>query len=225
MTKILALFDLDGTLSSASVLGGYLKYYLKYRGKRIWILRFWAAHSALWLLGLCRLYSREKCRVKWIEDLSGAFKGASKEEIHKVFQWIVDNYLSESLRADVVEILQQHKRSGHMVIILSATFDGLLEVIGQRLAVTDVIGTKLEMIDGRCTGRIINPLCFGENKAKFLLKFLERNGLEIDSSASFAYADGAFDIPLLQLVGNPVATYPSKSLRRFAEANGWEILS
>ncbi|GAI00390.1 unnamed protein product, partial [marine sediment metagenome] len=95
---------------------------------------------------------------------------------------------------------------------------------GQELGVHNVIGTKLEVIDGRYTGRTIKPACFGENKVKLLEEYIGQNGLEIDLSASFAYADSVFDIPLLKLVGNPVATYPDENLRQFARHNGWKIL-
>lgn len=223
MTSTLALFDLDGTLSSGHIWEGFFQYYLTRKKKRAWILAFWAMHSALWLLSECKLYGREKCRVKWMEDLSGIFKGASKGEVLELFHWVADNYIFESLRSDVVEILHQHKQSGHTVVIVSATFSDLLEIVGQELGVSTIIGTKLETINDKYTGKIIQPLCFGENKAKLLKEFIDRNGLEIDSSASFAYADSIFDVPLLKLVGNPVATYPGRHLRRLAEHNGWQI--
>ena len=224
MTSTAALFDLDGTLSSGHIWEGFLQYYLVRKKKRAWILVFWITHSALWLLSKCKLYSGEKCRVKWMDDLSGIFEGASREEVLEVFHWVADNYMFQSLRSDVVQILNRHKQSGHIVVIVSATFSEFLEVIGQKLGVSNVIGTKLEVIDGRCTGKIIKPLCFGENKAKLLKEFIDRNGLEIDTPASFAYADSIFDVPLLKLVGNPVATYPDRHLRHLAEHNGWRIL-
>ncbi len=170
------------------------------------------------------MLNREKYRAKWMEDLSGIFEGASEEEVLEVFHWVTDNYIPKSLRRDVVKILKQHKQSGHLVMIISAAFSELLEIVGQRLGVPNLIGTKLEVIDGKYTGKIIKPLCFGENKAKLLKEFIDRNGLEVDCSSSFAYADSMFDIPLLKLVGNPVATYPDRNLRQFAEHNGWRIL-
>jgi len=224
MSKVAAIFDLDGTLSSEHIWEGFLKYYFTHKKKRAWILAFWATHSALWLLSKCKLYDKEKCWLKWMEDLGGIFKGASKEEALQVFHWVTDNCISKSLRSDVVDILHQHKQSGHIVVIVSATFSGLLEVIGQELAVPNVIGTRLEVVDGKYTGRIVKPLCFGENKAVLLKEFIGRNGLEIDLPSSFAYADSIFDVPLLKLVGNPVATYPDKDLRQWAEHNGWRIL-
>jgi len=224
MSKVVALFDLDGTLSSEHIWEGFLKYYFTHKKKRTWILAFWVTHSALWLLSKCKLYNKEKCWVKWMEDLGGIFKGASREEALKVFHWVNDNCISKSLRSEVVDILHQHKQSGHIVMIVSATFSEFLEVIGQGLGVSNVIGTKLEVGDGKYTGKAIEPLCFGENKAKLLEEFISRNGLQIDLSSSFAYADSIFDVPLLKLVGNPVATYPDKDLRQLAEHNGWRIL-
>jgi len=224
MSKAVALFDLDGTLSSGHIWEGFLKYYFTHKKKRTWISAFWATHLALWLLSKCKLYSREKCWLKWMEDLGGIFKGESREEALEVFHWVTDNCIFKSLRSDIVDILHQHKQSGHIVVVVSATFSELLEVIGQKLGVPNVIGTKLEVIDGRYTGRVVKPLCFSENKAELLKEFINRSGLEIDLPSSFAYADSIFDVPLLKLVGNPVATYPDKDLRRLAEHNGWQIL-
>ena len=222
--SIVALFDLDGTLCSGRVWEGFLKYYPMRKEKRAWIFAFWAKHTALWLLSECKLYSREKCREKWMEDISGIFKGASEEEVLEVFHWIADSYIFNSLRSDVVEILDQHKQRQDTVVIVSASFSGLVEIVGQRLGVPDVIGTRLEIIDGEYTGKVVKPLCFGENKAQLLKEFIKRNGLEIDGSSSFAYADSIFDASLLKLVGNPVATYPDRELRLLAEHNGWRTL-
>jgi HAD superfamily hydrolase (TIGR01490 family) len=224
MTTAVALFDLDGTLCSGHIWEGFIRYYLKHKKKRAWILAFWAVHSALWLLVKCKLLSRENYTVKWMEDLCGIFKGASSEDVLGMFHWVTENYMVKSLRSDVVDILKWHKQSGHIVAIVSATSTALLEVVGQILGVSNVIGTKLEVVDGTYTGKVIKPVCFGQNKARLLEQFISENGLKIDRSSSFAYADSIFDVPLLKLVGNPVATYPDKGLRQFAEHNNWQIL-
>lgn len=224
MTTAIALFDLDGTLCSGHIWEGFIKYYLKHRKKRAWILAFWAVHLALWLLVKCKLLSREKYTVKWMEDLCGIFKGASSEDVLGMFHWVTENYMVKSLRSDVVDILEWHKQSGRIVAIVSATSTALLETVGQTLGVSNVVGTKLEVVDGTYTGKVIKPVCFGQNKARLLKQFISENGLKIDCSSSFAYADSIFDVPLLKLVGNPVAIYPDKGLRQFAEHNNWQIL-
>ena len=187
-------------------------------------MAFWVMHLPLWLLAKCKLYSKEKCRMKWMEDLSGIFKGAREEEVLEIFHWVAENYIFASLRNDVIELLDGHKQRGYTVVIVSGAFSGLVEIVGKRLGVPNVIGTKLEVIDGKHTGRIVEPMCFGENKVELLKEFLNRHGLEIDRSSSFAYADSIFDASLLKQVANPVATYPDEDLRRLAERNHWRML-
>jgi len=220
----MALFDFDGTLCSGHIWEGFLKYYLVHKKKRAWILAFWATHLPLWLLGECRIISKEKYRAKWVEDLGGIYKGASQDAVREMFHWVCGNYIFNSLRDDLVGILNEHKRSGRIVLIVSATFHELLEIVGQELGVTSVVGTRAEVIDGIYTGKIIKPVCFGKNKVTLVEQFISQNRLEIDLASSFAYADSVSDIPLLELVGNPVATYPDKDLRQFAERNNWQIL-
>ena len=224
MKNSLALFDLDGTLCSGRLWEGFLKYYIVHRKKRTWILAFWAEHIPLWWLRECKLISENKFRSKWIEDLSSMFREASREEMLQLFHWVNDNYVFTSLRSDIVDILNQHKQSGRMVVIVSATFRELLEIVRQDLGIATVIGTRLEVIDDRYTGKIIGPACFGANKVRLVKEFISQNGLDIDLSSSFAYADSVSDIPLLELVGNPVATYPDGKLRQFAKDNNWQIL-
>jgi HAD superfamily hydrolase (TIGR01490 family) len=225
MSKVAAIFDLDGTLSHGHIWEGFRKYYANYeKRKMLSISVFLLIHMALWVLAKCKLVGKEKCWLKWTEDLNGIFKGLSGEEVQGMSQWVVDEYILKLSRSDVVNILDQHKQRGHIVMIVSATFSEFLEIVGQRLGVPNVIGTKLELIDGKYTGKVIKPLCFGEGKAELLKEFINQNGVEIDLSSSFAYADCIFDAPLLKLVGNPVATYPDKDLRQLAEHNGWRIL-
>ena len=81
----------------------------------------------------------------------------------------------------------------------------------------------LEIKNGRFTGRSKEPICIDENKAKLTRSYLEDNDLEIDMEASFAFADSASDLPLLKLVGHPVATYPNEGLEKVARERGWRL--
>ena len=50
----------------------------------------------------------------------------------------------------------------------------------------------------------------------------EREG--IDLAASWAYSDSESDLPMLRLVGHPVAVNPDAELGRVARDEGWEVL-
>jgi HAD superfamily hydrolase (TIGR01490 family) len=221
---ILAVFDFDGTLTAGRVWEGIYQHHRRYKIKRVTFLVYFVTHMFLYLTAKAKFYSEDKCRIKWGEDIPVLFKGFTREEARKVFEWVFDSYFVNLMHRDIVEKLNEHKRQGHRVIILSGMFNEFLEIVVQRLGVDYAVGTSLEIKNGVYSGRIIRPLCFGENKVKFLKEFLKQKKLDADFSRSSAYADSIYDVPVLQLVGHPVATYPEKELRRLASEKQWPII-
>ena len=73
------------------------------------------------------------------------------------------------------------------------------------------------------TGKAIGQVCIGNYKKELTLKLADE--LSIDLKNSYAYGDNQSDIPLLKLVGNPVAVQPSSKLKEFAQNNNWQILN
>jgi len=81
---------------------------------------------------------------------------------------------------------------------------------------------KLELdVQGRFTGGIIEPLCYGAGKVERTTKVAEREGFKLEEAAF--YSDSITDLPLLQLVERPVVINPDPRLRRVALQRGWPI--
>lgn len=62
---------------------------------------------------------------------------------------------------------------------------------------------------------------------KALRTFLQEQkkvGVVFEIEEAFAYADSIQDLPLLALVGHPVAVNPDQELLNEAELRGWEII-
>jgi phosphoserine phosphatase len=78
------------------------------------------------------------------------------------------------------------------------------------------------VIDGVYTGREGGPFNYREGKAQAIRELAERE--DIDLAASYAYSDSESDLPMLRLVGHPVAVNPDTELARVARAEGWEIM-
>jgi HAD superfamily hydrolase (TIGR01490 family) len=223
--NIAAVFDFDGTLSTGHLFNGVIRHHIKHQVKRLSVLAYLITHLPLWLLSKMKIQSEEGIRVRWGEDLAILFKGFEKQEGLRVFEWVVDNYFSQLIRLDILGMLRKHRREGHIVVLLSGTFTDFLEIVRQKLFADYAIGTKLELINNIYSGKIIKPLCFGINKAKLLNEFINQEHLNIDLDHSFAYADSIFDVPVLEMVGNPVAAYPDEKLLNLAQRRGWRILS
>ena len=226
--NIAAFFDFDGTLFTGHLWQGVVKHHIKYKVKLVSVLIYLATNFPLAFAGQLanklNITGEEWYKIKWGEDLATLLKGFKKEEGMRMFEWITDNYFMKLLRPDVMALLQQHRNENHITVLLSGSFSDFLEIIRQELDIDYIVGTKLEVINDVYSGRIIKPLCFGINKAKLLEEFISQARLNIDFSLSFAYADSILDTPILQMVGNPVATYPDKELLALAQRQSWQIL-
>ena len=70
-------------------------------------------------------------------------------------------------------------------------------------------------------GKIVGSDCLGSEKVRRLQTIDEYRGLDLTNS--YAYSDHESDLPLLELVGKPVAVTPTGQLRRIAIDRGWKI--
>ena|SRR5438067_7571828 len=123
----------------------------------------------------------------------------------------------------MLEIAYQHQDSGRRVYIFTAAAQELAEMLARVLAFDGGIGSQFsEVRDGVFTGRPTGLFIYGEGKAQAIAELAEREGIDLD--ASFAYSDSESDLPMLRLVGHPVAINPDQELARIAQAQGWEVL-
>ena len=94
--------------------------------------------------------------------------------------------------------------------------------LARRLEIPLLVSTVLEVdAEGRFTGRAERPLCLGEGKLQRARALAEAQGFRLED-ATF-YSDSISDLPLLELVGEPVAVNPDPRLRRVAERRRWRI--
>jgi HAD superfamily hydrolase (TIGR01490 family) len=220
----LAVFDFDGTLTEGHLWVGIARHHQAHKINRLQVYLYLISHLPMWMAAKVKLYSVEKNRAQWGEDLPVLFKGFSRDKAHKAFQWVTDNYFLPLIRADVMSKLIEHKQQGHKIMLLSGMFTDFLEVVGKSLGVDFVVGTRLEEVANVYSGRIVKPLCFGENKAKLFSEYILQHKLDVDLAQSSAYADSYYDMPVFNLVGHPVAAYPDKKLMTLALEKGWQII-
>jgi phosphoserine phosphatase len=67
----------------------------------------------------------------------------------------------------------------------------------------------------------VGGILHGQAKAEAVRALAAREGLDLAACA--AYSDSANDLPLLGIVGTPVAVNPDRTLRAHARAHGWAI--
>lgn len=147
--------------------------------------------------------------------------GKSVAEIVAMGEEIYDEIIAARIYSGTRALAQQHLDAGERVWLVTATPEELARVIARRLNLTGALGTRAEEADGLFSGRLIGDLLHGEAKAAAVRELAEREGLDL--ARCTAYSDSINDLPMLTLVGHPVAINPDSALRGEARRRGWEI--
>jgi HAD superfamily hydrolase (TIGR01490 family) len=147
--------------------------------------------------------------------------GKDVAELVALGEEIYDEEMSDRIWPGTLALAQAHVDRGQRVWLVTATPVELATIIARRLHLTGALGTVAESSNGTYTGHLQGEVLHGEAKAHAVLALAEREGLELAKCS--AYSDSINDVPLLAVVGNPVAVNPDSALRAEAKARGWEI--
>ena len=126
------------------------------------------------------------------------------------------------LRPEARRLLDRHRQAGRDTFIVSAAPQEIVEPLAHSLGMTSGIGTRSKVLDGRYTGELDGPFCYGAGKVEAMVELANWNGYELDQC--YAYSDSASDLPMLEAVGHPVAVNPDARLERHARRHGWPIV-
>ena len=175
-------FDFDGTLTTRDTLIEFIRYAC---GTVRFLLGF-LLYSPLLVLMKLRLYSNGKAKQKVFAHF---FKGMTIDAFDTLCQDFASTH-RHLLRPEVVSQLEQALSEGAEVLIVSASIDNWVQPFFPKVK---VLGTQIEVIDGRLTGRFLTPNCYGQEKVRRILT------LHPDRSAYHltAYGDSRGDREML----------------------------
>ena len=148
--------------------------------------------------------------------------GFEQAELIRLSEEIFDTKLTRRLWPETVAVARRHLEAGREVWLLTASVQEVADVIAARLGLTGALGTVLEADDGIFTGRLRDGVCHGDLKSHAARERAAASG--VDLADCWAYSDSHNDIPLLDLVGNPVVVNPDAALARYAAARDWPVM-
>ncbi len=183
----LALFDFDGTITFKDSFGDFIRYAVGRKKFIIGVIRLTPMLIA-YALGFVRTW-RAKERVS--EHFFGGWDA-------KNFQRLASTYARENLpglvREHALERIKWHRQNGDTVVVVSASIDLWL---ADWCASHDVglIATKLEVKDGRVTGRFLTKNCSGREKVRRIQELYDPKSFDY----IYAYGDTPGDKAMLDL--------------------------
>lgn len=183
----LALFDFDGTLTTAETFPRFLRDFVPADRQRAarWTLAPLVAGYRLGLVPGTRIRA-EAVRRGLAGTDAAAFEDAARD-------WAARE-LPGLMRPQALARLRAHRERGDSVMLVSGNFEVLLQAFAAREGAV-ALGSRLESVDGRLTGRYAGPQCVLEEK-------VARVRAEVELSRFHrihAYGDTREDRPMLLL--------------------------
>ena len=212
--RVGAFFDMDKTLISEN--SGSL--YMRYRYQRGEI----GEMDLLKGIGAYLQYKIGMLDIRsWTKRMMVQFRGESEAALKEQAKQWFEEMVAPTIYPEAVELVRKHADQGHIVAIVSGATKFVVRPLAQRLGIEHMLYTRLEVEDGCFTGRVIEPICFEEGKIYWLQQLVEEQG--IDLAKSWFYTDSITDVPLMDIVGHPVAANPDPLLYRVAVRRRWPI--
>jgi len=155
------------------------------------------------------------------ERVSSSLRGVRVRDMQRLGADVLAGILPR-IYPEMLALAYEHQDAGRRVYIVTAAAHELAEVLAHVLALEGAIGSRFsESRDGYYTGQP-GSFIYGAEKAAAITRLAAAQGLDL--SGSYAYSDSASDLPMLALVGSPVAVNPDPELARIARERGWEVL-
>jgi HAD superfamily hydrolase (TIGR01490 family) len=126
------------------------------------------------------------------------------------------------LYPQMLQIAWEHQDAGRPVYIVTAASQDTAAMIATVLGFDGALGTPLEAEDGLYTGRLAGPFAYRDGKSQLMQRLAAEQGFDL--ADSYAYSDSESDLPMLRVVGHPVAVNPDAALARIAREEGWAVL-
>lgn len=154
-----------------------------------------------------------------------SFKVLSEHSFDKLNQLRKD-FMETKIRPIFLEKAQNcidnHKKNGDSVLVITASNTFVTQPIVEMYGIEHLLATEPEFVSGRFTGKVSGIPCFQSGKIDNLMPWLEKNNENL--IGSYFYSDSHNDLPLLELVDNPVAINGDPILIAAANENGWTNL-
>lgn len=212
-----AFFDLDKTVIARASMIAFGKPFTRagLLSRRVLVRALWGQLVYLWL------GASEKKLIKTRDAALKLTRGWDQQKVRTIVREAIDEVIEPIVFEEALELIRMHQAEGRLVAIVSASPIEVVQPLSDHLGADLAIGTEAKIVDGRYSGELVR-YAYGPAKADAIRELaLER---DIDLDASYAYSDSVTDLPMMELVGHPVAVNPDRPLLRIANEREWEVV-
>lgn len=214
----LAIYDFDGTYMKTEVLRNVYAYWRSQKLNQKAYKKTWRKILIRNLFHKLNLFgwTKPKFRANAMSLTADLFRSIPKEDLD-IFLDNLYIHLQQHINQDLKQQLKKDKTDGYKTVLLSGNFDVILKPFLQE-GFDYVIGSEVCKDNQIIKSDEVN-IIIHDKKAKTIIDNFPEANLE-DSKA---YADSYYDLPILDLVGHPIAYNPDNELYELALEREYEI--
>jgi HAD superfamily hydrolase (TIGR01490 family) len=213
-----AFYDLDGTLLSCNLVTMHAYYARNDRSLLKSVYQFTKVLLSVPLLFGLDLYSRTLFNIFSFR----AYRGMHRDRLIGLADDLFEVTLKPSIFPQAQALIDTTRDLGYRNVLVTGTLDFTIRPVALHFGFEEVICNRLEFKSHVSTGRVLPPLLAEREKERSIREYAAREGIDLKESCAFS--DSSADVPMLSAVGYPVATNPTRRLRRIAVEKNWPIL-
>ncbi len=149
--------------------------------------------------------------------------GRTQSQVDALHHDFMQGWIAPIMLPAAAELIADHRRRGHELLVITATNRFITAPIVAALGVDNLIACEAQVADGVYTGEPMGIPSYQAGKVTRLRAWLAERGTSL--VGAWFYSDSHNDLPLLELVDNPVAVDPDATLRARAIERGWPVIS
>jgi phosphatidylglycerophosphatase C len=190
VSKGIAFFDFDGTITTKDTFLEFLKFT---KGKISFLLGF-LLHAHYLVAFKLKIISNQKAKEK---ILGYYFSGEDEDSFKKSCDEFNKRILPSMIRPKAIEEISRLKAMNYIVVVVSASPEDWIRPWTKMMNV-ELIASRLEVKDGKITGKIVGKNCRGPEKVRRI-----KENYNIDEFADvYAFGDTSGDKDMLAMATN-----------------------
>ncbi len=187
MSRDLAMFDFDGTITKKDTLSEFI---LFTKGP-VRLLFGMLLLSPVMVLVILKILSRKSAKER---ILSYFFRGMRETQFQALCNQFASYRLAWMVREKAIARIRKHALRGDRIVVVSASPENWVKEWATTHGL-EYIATQLEVVDGRLTGKILGENCQGIEKVHRVKAYLKLD----EFTKIHTYGDSNSDWPFLHL--------------------------
>ncbi|SFV88133.1 Phosphoserine phosphatase [hydrothermal vent metagenome] len=160
--------------------------------------------------------------VEYLEFCLSPLADNSIKQLNKWHQQFMLEKIQPIFLETAKKVVDAHKKNGDRAVVITATNSFVTRPIAKIYGIDDLLATEPEVIAGKFTGKVSGEPCFQIGKVHKLKQWCKENNESLNGA--YFYSDSHNDLPLLELVDNPIVVHGDNLLLAIAKQKKWQCM-